>query len=165
MSTATNNLVAALPGSDMERRLSFAVRDSADQRYRYRELLRRAGLRPTSQRMALAKILFAHGNRHVSAETLYEEAYAANIRLARATVYNVLRQFTEAGLLRHIGIDGSKSFFDTNPNEHHHFFIQDEDALLDIPASEAVLDRLPQAPDGFEIERVTVVVRLRRKPA
>ena len=86
------------------------------------------------------------------------------IPLSLATVYNVLRQFTEAGLLRQIGVDCSKSFFDTNPSDHHHFFIQDEDALLDdIPDAQAVFDKMPQAPEGFEIERVTVVVRLRRK--
>lgn len=151
--------------SDMERRFNLLLRNKSDPhpRYRFKEMLRRVGLRPTVQRMALAHILFAQGNRHITAEALYDEAVKADFPLSLATVYNVLRQFTDAGLLRQIGVDGTKSFFDTNPSDHHHFFIQDEDALLDIPAAETVIGKLPQAPEGFEIERVTVVVRLRRK--
>jgi Fur family iron response transcriptional regulator len=149
----------------MEQQYSLMARKEGDlhPRYRYKAMLRRVRLRPTNQRMALANILFSQGNRHITAEMLYEEAIQAKIPLSLATVYNVLRQFCEAGLLRQIGVDGSKSFFDTNPSEHYHFFIEDEDVLLDIPSAEAVVGSLPQAPEGFEIERVTVVVRLRRK--
>lgn len=129
----------------------------------YKALLRDAGLRPTRPRMALGWMLFSKGNRHVTAETLYEEAIAAKIPVSLATVYNTLNQFTEAGLLRQIGVDGARAYFDTNPSEHHHFFIQGDDELLDIPMSEPLLDRTPEPPEGFEIARVDVVVRLRRK--
>ena len=129
---------------------------------KYEEPLRQAGLRPTRPRMVLCWILFSKGGRHITAERLYEEVVAAKIPISLATVYNTLNQFTEAGLLRQIGVDGSKSFFDTNPSDHHHFFIQGEDALLDIPATDDLLDKIPQPPDGFEITRVDVVVRLRR---
>jgi len=152
-------------GSDMESRLKQMTQSGADlpPRQRFKKMLRHARLRPTNQRMALANILFAQGNRHVTAEVLYDEAVAARIPLSLATVYNTLRQFTEAGLLRQISVGGSKSYFDTNPDEHHHFFVQDDDALLDIPGGEAVLSKVPQAPEGFEIVGVAVVVRLRRK--
>lgn len=130
-----------------------------------KNLLRKVGLRPTRQRMVLARLLFSAGNRHVTAEMLFDEVIKAKIPLSLATVYNTLHQFTEAGLLRQIGIDGSKFFFDTNPDEHHHFFVQGEDCLLDIPPSESLVDRLPDAPDGYEIVRVDVVVRLHRKQA
>jgi Fur family transcriptional regulator, iron response regulator len=131
----------------------------------YKKLLREVGLRPTRARMILSWILFGRGNRHVTAEMLYEEAMGARIPVSLATVYNTLNQFTEAGLLRQIGVDGSKSFFDTNPSEHHHFFVQGEEELLDIPTTQTLLDRSPQAPEGFEIARIDVVVRLRRKEA
>jgi Fur family iron response transcriptional regulator len=131
----------------------------------YHQLLRRAGLRPTKQRLALSAILFSQGNRHLTAEMLHTEALAARVPVSLATVYNNLHQFTEAGLVRQISVDGSKSFFDTNPTEHHHFFLVNEHALLDIPASDVVVGRLPVAPDGYEIVRVDVVVRLRRKRA
>jgi len=155
---------SVIHASAMERRFNLmAGRESElNPRHSYKAMLRKVGLRPTNQRMALAHILFSQGNRHVTAEMLYDEAIAAKVPLSLATVYNVLRQFTEAGLLRQIGVDCSKTFFDTNPTEHHHFFIQTEDVLLDIPAAETMLAELPQAPEGFEIERVTVVVRLRR---
>jgi len=153
-----------LPGSDMERRFIRMLRAETDRSpcHRYKELLRRAGLRPTHQRMALGAILFSNGNRHLTAEMLFAEATKAKISVSLATVYNTLHQFTEAGLLRQIGV-GAKSFFDTNLSEHHHFFIQGEDALLDIPPTEALLDKLPQPPEGYEITRVDVVARLRRK--
>jgi Fur family iron response transcriptional regulator len=82
-----------------------------------------------------------------------------------ATVYNTLNQFTDAGLLRQIGVDGSKSFFDTNPTAHHHFFVDQEDRLLDVPGSGVEIDRLPDPLPGYEIAEVDIIVHLRRKPA
>src|SRR5436853_5175899 len=126
-------------------------------------MLREVGLRPTRQRMSLGWILFAKGDRHVTAELLYEEATRAKVPVSLATVYNTLHQFTEVGLLRQVAVDGSKSYFDTNASEHHHFFVEGEDALVDIPGAQVIVNKLPTAPDGYEIARVDVVVRLRRK--
>jgi Fur family iron response transcriptional regulator len=126
-------------------------------------LLRQAGLRPTRQRLLLGWILFAKGDRHVTAEMLHVEAARAKLPVSLATVYNTLHQFTEAGLLRQIGVSGPRAFFDTNPTAHHHFLIEGEDALMDIPETDAVLvENVPQVPDGFEIANIDVVVRLRR---
>jgi Fur family iron response transcriptional regulator len=129
----------------------------------YEALLRDVNLRPTRQRMALGWILFSKGGRHITAEMLHEEATRAKIPVSLATVYNTLNQFTEAGLLRQIGVDGVKSYFDTDPSAHDHFFVDGEDKLMDIPEEGVVLDKLPEAPEGYEIARVDVVVRLRRK--
>jgi Fur family transcriptional regulator, iron response regulator len=131
----------------------------------YLALLRSVGLRPTRQRLVLSFILFSKGNRHLTAEMLYAEAVAAKVPVSLATVYNNLHQFTQAGLVRQISVDGSKAYFDTNPTEHHHFFLTSEHALIDIPAADVVLRALPTPPEGFEIARVDVVVRLRRKRA
>jgi len=125
--------------------------------------LRDVGLRPTRQRMALGWILFAKGDRHVTAEMLYEEATRAKVPVSLATVYNTLHQFTEVGLLRQVAVDGSKAYFDTNNSEHHHFFIEDQNDLMDIPASDVVVGKAPIPPEGYEIARIDVVVRLRRK--
>jgi len=125
--------------------------------------LREVGLRPTRQRMALGWILFAKGDRHLTAEMLYEEATKAKVPVSLATVYNTLHQFTEVGLLRQVAVDGSKTYFDTNVTEHHHFFIEGENALVDIPNAAAIVSEMPAAPEGFEIARVDVVVRLKRK--
>ncbi len=126
-----------------------------------RGMLRESGLRPTRQRIALADILFADGNRHVSAEQLHEEALRARVPVSLATVYNTLHQFTEAGLLREVAVDGSKTYFDTNTSDHHHFFLEDENRVVDIPGEGLSIDNLPEAPEGMEIVRVDVVVRIR----
>ena len=127
-----------------------------------RAFLKHAGLRPTRQRMALAEILFAHGNRHVSAEALHEEALLKRVGVSVATIYNTLHQFTAAGLLREVAVDGSRTYFDTNTSDHNHFFIEDDGRVLDIPGEALSVGSLPKPPPGYEIARVDVVVRLRR---
>jgi len=112
--------------------------------------------------MALGWILFGKGDRHLTAEMLYEEATRAKVPVSLATVYNTLHQFTEVGLLRQVAVDGSKSYFDTNASEHHHFFVEGEDALVDIPEAEVIVGKMPTAPEGYEIARIDVVVRLKR---
>ena len=128
-----------------------------------RTMLREVGMRPTRQRLLLGFLLFGKGDRHVTAEILYEEACNAKVAVSRATVYNTLHQFTGAGLLRPVAVDGSKTFFDTNLSQHHHFLVEKENDLLDIPHSEVAAGKTPVPPDGYEIERIDVVVRLRRK--
>ncbi|MBF0561114.1 MAG: transcriptional repressor [Alphaproteobacteria bacterium] len=124
--------------------------------------LRNAALRPTRQRLALARILFEHGDRHLTAEHLHTEALQAGIRVSLATVYNTLHQFTAAGLLREIVVDAGRSYFDTNTSVHHHFFNERTGVLEDIPGGDIVVDRLPAAPPGMTIKRVDVIVRIDR---
>jgi len=126
-------------------------------------MLRQVGLRPTRQRMELGWLLFGKGNRHITAEMLYEEANAAKAPVSLATVYNTLHQFTDVGLLRQVAVEGSKTYFDTNASQHHHFFIEEENALFDIPDAGVFIGRPPTPPEGYEIARIDVVVRLRRK--
>jgi Fur family iron response transcriptional regulator len=125
--------------------------------------VRGAGLRPTRQRVALAELLFAKGDRHLTAEQLHEEAVVAGVPVSLATVYNTLHQFTEAGLLRILAIEGSKTYFDTNTLDHHHFFIEGENTVFDIPDAPVRVSNLPEPPAGMEIANVDIVVRLRRK--
>jgi len=124
------------------------------------ERLRRSGLRPTRQRVALGALLFGSGDRHVSAEMLHAEAQAAGEQVSLATVYNTLHQFTDAGLLRELAIDGAKAYFDTNTSNHNHFFIENQDELMDIPGDSIRVDGLPEPPDGMRISHIDVVVRL-----
>ena len=130
-----------------------------------KEKLRKVGLRPTRQRMALGWILFAKGDRHVTAELLYEEATRAKVPVSLATVYNTLHQFTDFGLLRQVAVDASKTYFDTKNSAHHHFFIEDKNQLMDIPVDTLLVGESPTPPEGYEIARIDVVVRLRRKRA
>jgi len=124
--------------------------------------LRRAGLRPTRQRLALARLLFDDGDRHMTAEMLHGAAAAAGVRVSLATVYNTLHQFVDAGLLREVVAEPGRSYFDTNASDHHHFYHVDDGWLSDIPHDHVGIAHLPEAPAGAAIERVDIVIRLRR---
>ncbi len=129
-----------------------------------RQMLREVGLRPTRQRVALGRLLFAKGDRHVTAEMLHEEALRARVPVSLATVYNTLHQFTEARLLREVAVDGVEDLF-----RHQHvrppplLRRRRQSICFDIPGAELLVERLPKPPAGIEVARVDVVVRLRRK--
>ncbi len=123
--------------------------------------VREAGLRPTRQRVALAELLFAKGDRHLSAEELHEEALAAGVPVSLATVYNALHQFTGAGLLRILAVEGARTYFDTNTSDHYHYFVEGENKVFDIESSAVKVMNLPEPPEGMEIANVDIVVRLR----
>jgi Fur family transcriptional regulator, iron response regulator len=128
------------------------------------ERLRAAGLRPTRQRVALARLLFDGCDRHVTAEVLHEEAIARKVPVSLATVYNTLHQFTQVGLLREVAVEGAKTYFDTNTSNHYHFFCETSGKLVDIETASIRIEGLPQAPDGMAISRVDVLVRLVADP-
>ena len=121
------------------------------------------GLRPTRQRMALAKLLVGDGqNRHVTAESLFDTAHYSGVKVSLATVYNTLRSFTGAGLMAEITVDGTRSYFDTDASDHAHFFWEGEGRLCDAPHGSVSFERLPEPPEGAEISKVDVVIRLRK---
>lgn len=124
------------------------------------DILRDAGLRPTRQRLGLARILFDKGDRHVTAEQLHSEASDSNLRVSLATIYNTLHQFTEAGLLREVVVEPGRSYFDTNTSDHHHFFHEENGHLQDIPGSAITVGQLPPPPEGTEVQRVDIIVRV-----
>jgi len=125
------------------------------------ERLKQANLRPTRQRLALGKMLFTQGPRHVTAEQLPNEALEAGVRVSLATVYNALNQFTAAGLLREVVVDPTRAYFDTNTSDHHHFYFEETGELRDIEVDELGVANLPPAPEGTTVERVDVVIRVR----
>jgi Fur family transcriptional regulator, iron response regulator len=129
------------------------------------EQLRAARLRPTRQRLALVRLMFDQGNRHVTAEQLHGEAVEGAVRISLATVYNTLHQFVEAGLLREVVVNSGRTYFDTNVSDHHHFFFEDTGRLLDIPGAHVVVSGLPKPPAGAAIRRVDVMIRVDRDPA
>lgn len=126
-------------------------------------MLRKAGLRPTRQRIALGWILFGKGDRHVTAESLFDEAQKARVPVSLATIYNTLHQFTSAGFLREVAVEGAKAYFDTNIGNHYHFYIEGEGRLIDVDPGSIALGKLPTPPEGMEIAGFDVVLRLRPK--
>ena len=123
--------------------------------------LRSVGLRPTRQRLALARLLLENGDRHITAEQLHGEAVDADIRVSLATVYNTLHQFTDAGLLREVVVEPGRSYFDTNTTDHHPFFCDADGRLQDIPGEAVMVSGFPLPPLGTEICRVDVIIRVR----
>jgi Fur family iron response transcriptional regulator len=123
--------------------------------------VRAAGLRLTRPRLELARLLFDSGDRHITAEQLFGEASAASIPVSLATVYNVLHQFTAAGLLREVVVEPGRSYFDTNIDYHHHFFCEASGALQDIAGQDLTVSGIPSPPSGTEISCVEVIVRVR----
>lgn len=128
-----------------------------------REIMQSAGLRPTRQRMDLGALLFAGEDRHLTAEMLHEEAQARRIPVSLATVYNTLHQFTKAGLLREVAVCGSKTYFDTNIGNHHHYYVEEDGRVLDIEDTDLRVDGIAEPPAGMEVSRIDVVVHLREK--
>ncbi|OJU07643.1 MAG: transcriptional repressor [Alphaproteobacteria bacterium 64-11] len=124
--------------------------------------LKASGLRPTRQRLELAGLLFRGCDRHVTAESLHDEVTRAGVKVSLATVYNTLHQFTEAGLLRQVVVDAGRSYFDTNVGDHQHFFLEEEGYLIDIPGETIAVSNVPAPPEGLAVDRVDVVVRVKR---
>jgi len=127
------------------------------------EMLHAAGLRQTRQRVALAELMFSQGDRHFSAEMLHGEAMQAGLQVSLATVYNTIKHFAKLGLLRAIGVDGGATFFDTCTRDHHHFFIENLGEVRDIATSQIHIGTVSSVPEGYEISRVDLLIRLRPK--
>jgi Fur family iron response transcriptional regulator len=123
--------------------------------------LKSSGLRPTRQRLALAKLLFESAPRHVTAEEVFQEARQAGIPVSLATIYNTLHQFTAAGLMTEVVVGTGQSYFDTNPTSHWHVFDRSTGEIVDVPEEAIEFSRLPEPPPGKVIERIDVVVRVR----
>ncbi len=138
-------------------------RNASSPSFQSRALLERYGLRATRQRLGLAKLLFGKGDRHLTADALASEAHAARMPASLATVYNVLNLFAQVGLVRSLAIEGGKTVFDTNTSDHSHFFFEDTGAVCDIGPECIKLSEGIQPPEGYEIAKIDIVVRLRPK--
>jgi len=118
------------------------------------------GIRPTKQRMILAKLLFEKGNRHISAEDLFYEVRNEDRKISLATIYNTLKQFTSLGLIREIVVDQNKSLYCNNKESHYHLYIEDENKVIDIPTKNIDLN-IPSIPACLKLHDVDVIVRIR----
>lgn len=127
--------------------------------------LKQAGLRPTVQRVALGCLIWKGEHRHLTAEDLFNDSRVHDIKVSLATIYNTLHQFTNAGLLKEIVVEGGRSYFDTNIDPHHHFMYEDSGELEDIPGQYMGISGVPTPPEGTVVTGVEVVVKIRRQPA
>ena len=124
-----------------------------------------ADLRPTRQRLALAALMVGDGkDRHMTAESLHDAVQNTGDKVSLATVYNTLRAFCDAGLLQEVTVDGTRSYFDTRVDDHPHFYKEDTGALSDAGTAHVQISALPEVPDGYEVAKIDVVIRLRKTP-
>ena len=125
--------------------------------------LRSSGLRPTKQRVEIAKFLFDREKTfHFTVESLENHfAKKTTSKFALATIYNTVHAFTKAGHLSEVDVRGKKTYFDTNITNHHHFYDSETSELIDIDASEVVIQKIPKAPNGKKIKNVEVFINLK----
>ena len=122
--------------------------------------LKKNDIRPTKQRMVLAKLLFENGDRHISAEELFEEVKKEDRKISLATIYNTLKQFRKIGLLKELVIDQNKSIYCTNHDAHYHLLIEDENRIVDIPQQNIDLS-IPELPACLSLHNIDIIVRVR----
>ena len=122
--------------------------------------LQKNNVRPTKQRMILAKLLFEKGIKHISAEELYDEVKNDDRKISLATIYNTLKQFSQIGLIREIVVDQNKSLYCTNNKSHYHLYIEDEGKIVDIPTKNIDLN-IPAIPACLKLHNIDVIVRIR----
>ena len=125
--------------------------------------LRSSGLRPTKQRVEIAKLLFEREKTfHFTVESLSKLlAKRTTSKFALATVYNTVHSFEAAGHLSKVEVRGKKTYFDTNVSNHHHFYDSDSSELIDIDANDIVIQKIPKAPNGKKIKIVEVFINLK----
>lgn len=125
-----------------------------------RKYLRNVGLRPTRQRIDIFGLLFNNGHRHLTATDLYRESCENKFSVSQATIYNLLKEFTQKGLLREIAVNGNNIHFDTNTSNHCHFYHENTGKLYDIDDSDIYVLGIPEAPADQEVWRIDVIVRI-----
>ena len=125
--------------------------------------LRSSGLRPTKQRVEIARFLFERDKTfHFTVESLENHlAKKITCKIALATIYNTVHAFKKAGHLSEVDVRGKKTYFDTNITNHHHFYDNETSELIDIDASEVVIQKIPKAPNGKKIKNVEVFINLK----
>ena len=125
--------------------------------------LRSSGLRPTKQRVEIAKFLFDRDTTfHFTIESLENHlSKKTTSKFALATIYNTVHAFKKAGHLSEVDVRGKKNYFDTNTSNHHHFYDSETCELIDIDANDVVIQKIPKAPNGKKIKNVEVFINLK----
>ena len=125
--------------------------------------LRSSGLRPTKQRVEIAKFLFEREKTfHFTVESLNKLLEKKTTsKFALATIYNTVHAFKDAGHLSEVEVRGKKTYFDTNVSDHHHFYDSENSELIDIDANDVIIQKIPKPPNGKKIKNVEVFINLK----
>jgi len=125
--------------------------------------LRSSGLRPTKQRVQIAKLLFEREKTfHFTVEYLGQliNNKKSEEKISLATFYNTVHAFKKAGHLKEILTSNNKHYFDTNTSSHHHFFDEKNNELTDINQKDIKLKTIPNPPSGKKIKDIDVVINV-----
>ena len=125
--------------------------------------LRSSGLRPTKQRVEIAKFLFEREKTfHFTIDSLNNLLVKKTTsKFALATIYNTVHAFKNAGHLSEVEVRGNKTYFDTNVSNHHHFYDSETSELIDIDEKDVIIQKIPKAPNGKKIKNVEVFINLK----
>lgn len=124
------------------------------------KLMLQYGISPTSQRLEVASVMLSQ-YQHLCAEEVFKELVARGAKVSKATVYNTLNLFSEKGLVRQVNVENKQIFFDSNISEHHHFYNEDTEELIDIDHAEVAISALPNLPEGTKATGINVVVKIK----
>ena len=127
-----------------------------------KEKLRESGLRPTRQRLKICEVLFSPKKTfHFTINDLVEIIEKKlSEKISLATVYNTVHAFKKKGYLKEISINSDKSYFDTNVTEHHHFYDEDTNELIDCSYDEIDSVNVKKNITGKKIKSVEVLVKV-----
>jgi len=124
--------------------------------------LRSSGLRPTRQRLLLSKILFDRSDTiHFTVENLKKIIKDnSKAKISVATLYNTIHAFEKNGYLKKLSLKDNKTFYDTNVSNHHHFYDNDTNSLVDIKNDDIQLNKIPKIPNGKKVREIEIIVSL-----
>ena len=124
--------------------------------------LRSSGLRPTKQRLKICEVLFNrdktfHFTINHLAKNISEQI---DEKISLATIYNTVHAFKNKGYLKEISINSDKSYFDTNTTNHHHFFDEDTNELIDCDDNVIEKINIKKNITGKKINSVEVLIKV-----
>ena len=124
--------------------------------------LRVSGLRPTKQRLKICEVLFNREKTfHFTVNDLVKSiSDQLNEKISLATVYNTVHAFKDKGYLKEISINSDKSYFDTNITDHHHFYDEDTNELIDCNKNDIEEINIKKNITGKKIKSVEVLVKV-----
>ncbi len=126
------------------------------------QVLENHGIRSTSQRVDIAKVLLAKPQ-HLSAEQVLGQVNTENELVSKATVYNTLNLFVDKGLIKQVVIDSRYVFYDSNTEPHYHFYNEDTGSLQDIDIEAMVVKEIPGIPKNTVQTGIDVVIRVKNQ--
>ena len=128
-----------------------------------KKVLNKSNLRPTKQRIAIMEFILQKNKVHVTASKLIKHLRNKNINISLATIYNNLNELADKGVLKKFYVNNDKMWFDTNLQDHYHFYDSERDELIDIDKNEIAISKHPEIPSGKIKDSINIIINLKNK--